>query len=342
MQIYKERFINTGLIALFLTGAVLLSSCGSPQTTPTESFAPSPDNASSFADVSDETGPVPSGGTSEEQPPESQTDTSRVGDPTPDSAPGQTNAASVPGTSGFPSSSDTPGTSGTTGTVPTEKPMTETQMLLRTYHDALDALMNAACAESTLSGRTTATLLGGVNFEQNTTAVRRFVRNGSVLDAESRYDSASSLKTIRQTVVKTASGYSVRDKDGAPVVYGNADYLAKYGVAPETFVPYVIEEDTLLAVPTRSVSGSVTRITFSLHPEKAAESYAQSVKAMVGSTAEFLGMKSITVTARIENGVLTGMTVDEQYAMKMLITITCTSKFEQTFQNIGSGVVKDW
>lgn len=339
MQIYKERFINTGLIALFLAGAVFLSSCGSPQTTPTESFSPSPDNGSSFADVSDETGPVPSGGTSEEQPPESKTDTSRVEDPTSDSTPGQTNAASVSGTSGFPSSSDT---SGTTGTVPTKKPMTETQMLLRTYHDALDALMNAACAESTLSGRTTATLLGGVNFQQDTTAVRRFVRNGSVLDAESRYDSVSSLKTIRQTVVKTASGYSVRDKDGAPVVYGNADYLAKYGVPPETFVPYIIEEDTLLAVPTRSVSDGVTRITFSLHPEKAAESYAQSVKAMVGSTAEFLGMKSITVTARIENGVLTGMTVDEQYAMKMLITITCTSKFEQTFQNIGSGVVKDW
>ena len=77
-------------------------------------------------------------------------------------------------------------------------------------------------------------------------------------------------------MVKTASGYSVRDKDGAPVVYGNADYLAKYGVPPETFVPYIIEEDTLLAVPTRSVSGGVTRITFSLHPEKAAKSYAQS------------------------------------------------------------------
>ena len=53
-------------------------------------------------------------------------------------------------------------------------------------------------------------------------------------------------------------------------------------------------------------------------------------------------MKSITVTARIENGILTGMTIEESYTMKMLITITCSSKFEQTFQNIGSGVVKDW
>ena len=63
---------------------------------------------------------------------------------------------------------------------------------------------------------------------------------------------------------------------------------------------------------------------------------------MVGSTAEFLGMNSITVTAKIENGILTGMTIEESYTMKMVIRITCTSKFEQTFQNIGSGIVKDW
>ncbi len=345
MQINKFYIGNAGWIALLLAGTVVLSSCGESRTVLPEALPPSSEGIASSTDVSNESSTTLPGGTSGEEPTASANgipaDTPESGT-IPDSEPDQTDntgSSSFPGTSGM---SDTSGTSGTTGTIPTETPLTETQQLLRTYHGALDNLMNAACAESILTGRTTATLFGGVKFEQDTKVTRRFVRNGSVLDAVSWYDSTSSLKTIRQTVVKTASGYSVQDKDGSPSAYEKADYLAAYGIAPETFVPYIIEEDTLLSAPTRSVSGGATRITFSLHPQKAAEAYARSVKAMVGSTAEFLGMNSITVTAKIENGILTGMTIEESYTMKMVIRITCTSKFEQTFQNIGSGIVKDW
>ena len=140
-------------------------------------------------------------------------------------------------------------------------------------------------------------------------------------------------KNVNESLVANYSGQSWTDTNVE-------SYSTKFGLKPTDYTPYIINRNTINSFDDISYSNGITTFTLNLNPTTSTTKYITRMTAYSGQTPN--GFNYVKLTYKIDSdGNLISLNINESYTVTVVVTVTCTGKITETFNEINGNSVGD-